>query len=268
HPGNLAAQAGNRIVFFDFGIIGHLTEETRERIGSLLIALVGRDIEGIMEAFIDLSLAQSTINRSLLRRDIDRMLFKYYEIPLADLNLGEILDDVMILAKKHNLQMPSEFALMAKALLTLEGVDRELDPDLSIMKIAEPLTRKLLTDRYGPRQIIRHAFRHAHEYGRIFKALPSLINDVLTGVKSGELPVNLQVRHDYTQNQELLRKVSTMVNRLAMSIIIASLIMGSALLSQGNNFFLRQFPIAEAVFLLAGVMAAALFVSIFRSGRF
>ncbi len=264
HPGNLAALPGERIVFMDFGMVGYLVEETKSKIGNLMIALVSKSAGTVMKAVLDLGVVPKNVDKKLLRRDIDLLQRKYYEIPLSQISLSEALNDIMGVAFKYHIRMPTEFALLVKALLTLEGVARELDPELSIVKVAEPFGKRLLMERLSLQTLAKTAVKNLREFGDILFLLPKQVSDMLDLVAEGEL----KLKHQFPQVDEVLARVNIMTNRLAFSIVITGLIIGSAFLARKGSVLLGQVPVAEMGFLVTGVMGFWFLVSILRSGGF
>ncbi len=264
HPGNLAALPGEKIVFMDFGMAGHLPEETKNIVGNLMMALISKNANEVMKAVLDLGVAPKSVDKKILRRDIDLLQRKYYEIPLSQIKLGEALNDIMGIAFRHRVRIPPEFALLVKSLLTLEGIVGELDPGLSIVTVAEPFGRQMLRERFSPRKLTGNAARHLLEMGNLLPLLPKKTYDLLDLAAEGEL----KLKHQFPQVEEVVDRVNIMVNRLAFGIVIAGLVIGSALISQGGYLLFGQVPVAEIGFLIAGVMGFWFLVSILRSGGF
>jgi len=264
HPGNLAALPGEKIVFMDFGMVGFLNEETKNRIGSLVIALVSKNADAVMKAVMNLGVVPGSVDKKLLRRDIDLMQRKYYDVPLSQISLGKAFNDIIGVAFKYRIRVPAEFALLVKALITLEGVAGELDPELSIVKIAEPFGKRLLMERISPQTLTRSAVKSLQELGDILSLLPKQVSEVLDLAADGRL----KLEHQLPQVDEVLVRVNKMTNRLSFSIVITGLIVGSAFLARNGGILSGQAPVAEVGFLIAGLLGFWFLVSILRSGGF
>lgn len=264
HPGNLAALSGGKIVFMDFGMVGFLTEETKSKVGNLMMALVSKNSNAVMKAVLDLGVVPKNVDKKLLRRDIDLLQRKYYEVPLSQISLGEALNDIMGVAFKYHIRVPTEFTLLVKALLTLEGVVEELDPELSIIKVAEPFGKRLLMEKLSPQTLTKTAVKNLREFGDILSLLPKQVSEVLDLAAEGEL----KLKHQLPQIDEVLTRANIMINRLAFSIVITGLVIGSAFLVRKESILLGQVPVAEVGFLVAGVLGFWFLVSILRSGGF
>ncbi|SHJ81061.1 ABC1 kinase family protein [Desulfofundulus thermosubterraneus] len=264
HPGNLAALPDGRIAFMDFGIVGRLTEEMREKIGALVLGLVRRSTAQVVQAVEALGVVPPHVDRAALHRDIDALREKYYEIPLSRISLAESLGDVMAVAFKHRIRVPTQFTLLVKSLVTAEGVVAQLDPDLSIVEIARPMGKRLLARRFSLPGIKRLLLEHLEDYHQLLTRLPHRLDRVLDLAAGGELKIKA-VNPDLDR---MFGQLNAMVNRLVLGILLGSLIVGSSLLLGRGYTILWGLPVAEAAFVVGGVLGVALIFSILRSRRF
>ena len=267
HPGNIAVQPGGKIVFMDFGMVGHLNEESKNIVGDLMMALVGKDAGKVMKATLALGMVPKGVDKKVLRMDIELLQKKYYTVSLDQIGLREAIDDIMGVVFKHHIHLLPEFALLVKALLTLEGIAQELAPGLSVVTAAEPFARKLLKERYTAPELSKRTFKNLQEFGETVSLLPKRVAQLLDLLHEGELGINLKVEHYYPQKEEFFNRANILINRVAFSIVIASLLTGSALLAGNGNFLLWNIPVAETGFVMAVVMSFLLLVSILRSGK-
>ncbi len=264
HPGNLAALPGNRIAFMDFGIVGRLNDEVREKIGALVLGLVRRSTPQVVRAVEDLGVVPPHVDRAVLHRDIDTLREKYYEIPLSRISLAESLGDVMKVAFKHRIRVPTQFTLLVKALVTAEGLVAQLDPELSIVEIARPMGKRLLARRFSLPGIKRLVLEHLGDYHQLLTRLPHRLDRVLDLVAGGELKIKA-VNPDLDR---MFGQLNAMVNRLVLGILLGSLIVGSSLLLGRGYTILWGLPVVEAGFIVGGVLGVVLIFSILRSRRF
>ncbi len=265
HPGNVMVFPDGRIVLMDFGIVGVIDDELKEKFGDMLIAQVTRNTEAILRSFLSLGLAPPDINRRELRQDIEKMQHKYYGMPLSKIKLGEAMKEFLEIAFDYKIKLPTEFTLLAKAMIILEGIISRLAPQLSLMEIAEPfgkdLTRRRLTFDYLKKTISKNL----QEYGEILGSLPRQLSDLMNIMEQGQFKATLE----HKDLREFLNNLNHMINRLAFSIVLASLIVGLSLIVQGiEHSILWRIPLAEIGFIVAGAMGFWLLISIIRSGRF
>lgn len=270
HPGNLIVLEGGVIGLIDFGMVGRLTPMMKYHFGSLVIALRRNNGERVIRAIDGLGVIPEGVDMDALRGDVDELREKYYDVPLSRISLGEAVNDLLTVAYEHRIRLPADLTLLGKTLLTLEGVVSSLDPDFSIVSIAEPFGRKLFAERFSPGNVSDKLLRQASEYAELFNELPAKIRDMSGLLKKGKLRIELSV----SDLDSLVRKLNRISNRLSFSIVLLSfsiimvgLIIGSALGRQ-NTTVLWRFPVIEIGFCVATLMFVWLLYSIFKSGRF
>lgn len=269
HPGNLLVEHNGVIGLLDFGMVGRMTPSMKTNFGSLLIAMRRNSTNGIIRSIEALGVLPADIDMRKLRDDIDLLRDKYYDVPLSQVSLGESVTDLFAVAYTHRIRIPSDFMLLGKTLLTLEGVVSSLDPDFSIISVAEPFGRRLFLDRINPRSFAENAFEHVGEYADLLADLPGTLRDASSLVRKGKL------RHEISvpELETFLRKIDRVGNRLTFSIVLLSfsiimvgLIIGSSLGRQSSVIW--HFPVIEIGFGIAAFMFLFLLTAIFRSGRF
>jgi len=262
HPGNLTVLSDGRVGFLDFGIVGHLSREMRDHLGRMLLALVRKDAEQVMRVVLRMGIVPEGVSLHALRRDIAWLQDKYYEIPLNRISVGESLGDLLRVARRHRIILPSEIALVIKALATLEGVATMLDPGISIVDIARPFGRRLAAGRLSPENLRRSLEEKLPLYAEALGELPLQVHRVfaLAGREG------LRLRLEAQATEHLAREVARASRRLVLGILAGALILGASLVRLAD---LRLFGLDPAVWCLAGglVLAATLIMSLFRKSR-
>ncbi|WP_206811332.1 ABC1 kinase family protein [Paradesulfitobacterium ferrireducens] len=269
HPGNIMVLPDKAIALIDFGMVGRLSPDMKEHFASLVIALMRQRTEDMIKAIFQMGLVPDEVNLALLRKDVDELRDKYLGLPLSRIHLGEAVNELFGVAFRHRILIPADLTLLAKALLTLEGIVAKLDPELSILDIARPFGMKLLRERYRPRNVLSKAWTDMNEYGEILLELPKQVKDLLRIIQQSRTRLEISVRELDT----FLRKLDRMSNQISFSIVLLSfsivmtgLIIASSL---GNNpVIFWKIPAMEAGFVVAALMFLWLLFSIFRSGRF
>ncbi|MGN8771433.1 ABC1 kinase family protein [Paenibacillus barengoltzii] len=269
HPGNLLVTNKGELAFIDFGMIGRLSQEMKNHLSSLVIALMRRSTEGMVRAILRMGLIGDDADTTGLRMDLDRLRERYYDIPFAEIQIGQALQDLFATAQKHQVVLPADLLLLGKALLTVEGVALALDPDLRILDLAEPFGRKLMREKYAARRIGKKLIDEAAELTDSIVDLPQQVRKLSSALARGKLKMDMNV----PEMEQLLRKLDQISNRLsfsivllAFSIIMVGLIIGSSLARMPT--LLWNIPAIEIGFVVATLMFLWLLYSIFRSGRF
>lgn len=265
HPGNLAVLAGERIAFMDFGQVGRVDRDLKEKALDLVLGMVRYDADAVVEGLLNIGVVDHKINMSGLKRDIDRLQEKYYGLPLAQINLRQAMKELLDVTFRYRIRVPAEFTLMLKSLLTLEGLVEHLDPGVSLFDLGEPLGKRIIQERYAPDRIRRVLREQLTELYGLARRLPKRLDRILSRMESGGLKLELEHQH----LSRYFFRLNVIANRIAMSIILASLIIGSSLLAQSDNrLVIGGLPIAEIGFVIAALIGFWLVVSVFRSGRF
>ncbi|HHX77143.1 MAG TPA: AarF/ABC1/UbiB kinase family protein [Firmicutes bacterium] len=265
HPGNLAVQSGERIVFYDFGQVGTIDQITREKAVALLIGVIKFDTNAIIRALLDLGITTQSINYAAFRLDISRLQQKYYGLPLAQINMGEALAEIIELSFKHQVRIPSELSLLAKMLMTVENIISRLNPDLSMIDLARPYGEKLVKKRFFAANLKDNLSNLLLDYASIAGNLPRDITNIIRMLEAGQ--IKMQMEH--TNLKRLTNRIDILSNRLSVAIIIASIIMGTSfVVKESGSNLIRQLPLVEVGFLIALVLGLGLVYSIFKSGRY
>jgi ubiquinone biosynthesis protein len=154
HPGNFLILPGNRIAMLDYGMVGKLTRARQEQMVQIMKSVVMQEPEGC--ASVLASWADGIpVKFEQLTADIEDIITRYYGIALAELDAAALLMDITALLRNHDLVLPSDIALLIKAIITLEGFGRVLDPSFDVMSEAEPLIKRMVRIRYSPGRLAR-----------------------------------------------------------------------------------------------------------------
>ncbi|MBF0499942.1 MAG: AarF/ABC1/UbiB kinase family protein [Candidatus Riflebacteria bacterium] len=225
HPGNIFALAGNRIAFLDLGMVGRLDESMRFRLAALIVRLLDRDSEEVSRILLKMGLREAKVNLPRFRHDVGGVMDKVLGLPISEINFSEIIKDLMDIARIHQIKIPNEYTLMGKALLTVEGVGKALDPDLDIEGEVAPFIRELLIEQYSPKRITRSLIKRAADFYHWSHELPAHVMTILDDLQGGHLKVNVE----QTNQPQMLRNLERISGKLTAALIISSLILSSAL---------------------------------------
>jgi ubiquinone biosynthesis protein len=269
HPGNIIVLNDGSIAFVDFGMVGRLDEEMKDHLITLLIALMRKDSDGILRAILRLGLVEEEMDTKELQFDLDLLREKYYDIPLSQLSLGDTLNDMFVVANRHRIRMPVDLTLLGKALITVEGVAVKLDPQLSLVNLAEPFGRRLLKERFHPQHAHKRWWKQISALADTIISFPKQASHLSKLVRTGKLKVEIGI----PEIDLLLRKLDQISNRISISIVLLSfsLIMVGLIVASSvgkTPSLILHFPVIEVGSAVAGLMLLWLLYSIFKSGRF
>ncbi|MDH3329943.1 MAG: AarF/ABC1/UbiB kinase family protein [Desulfobulbaceae bacterium] len=265
HPGNIFVLPDNVICFLDFGMMGHLTRQNQEDFTDLMLYIVERKEKKVTESVLKLTNHYGEVDREALSRDLSEMLDRYLYLPLKHLEAGKILRELLALVSRHKIYFKPNLYLMMKALTTVEGVGQKLDPELELIRLAEPFMKKIKADRVKMHRLAEEAGITTADYLELIRELPEELREIISQIRQGRMMI--EFKHS---RLEILRAALDQVsNRISFAIVLASLIIGSSLIVlSGIPPKWNDIPIIGLVgYLLAGIMGFWLLISILRHGR-
>jgi ubiquinone biosynthesis protein len=226
HPGNFFALSGEVVGAVDFGQVVALDRELTGNLLLLLVALTRDDSNGALRAMQRLGMLAPREITSSLQRDMMRFMDRFVDRPLEELSARETGEELLALARRHRLRLPAPIALLLKAVVMMEGIGLQLDPQLDVFAIARPYAQRVLAELAAPEAVARRAIERAQELGDIAAALPRQVNDVLRQLADGELRV---------QTRELeARRITAALGlasaRIALALVMLAFILGLGLL--------------------------------------
>lgn len=230
HPGNVFYLPGNRIAFIDFGMVGRLSETRRYQLACLLNGLATHDSPAVMEILLDWS-ASDGRNEGELEGEIDDFVDRYRGVPLRSLNISAILSDLVAILRENGLTLPPDLALLIKTFITLDGLGRQLDPDFDMVNEASPFLEKVLLEHATPAAIARRSWRMLGSSVQLLSALPQDLRHLLRAARQGKLRVQV----DVVPLKQFGERLDRAISRLALSIVTAALIIGSAIILTVDN---------------------------------
>jgi ubiquinone biosynthesis protein len=184
---------------------------------------------------------------------------------MSQIKLGESLGELLELSNRYQARIPPELSLMAKMLMTVESIIIQLDPQISIVDIAQPYGRRLMMKRYSPPQMARKSFDLALEYTQLLKKMPHNAEKLMRQLNEGDLSIKME----HVNLQQIASKVDMLSNRLSVAIILAAIIIGCALIMNSNySSILDRIPLVEIGFSIAVILGLSLTYSILKSGRY
>jgi ubiquinone biosynthesis protein len=192
---------------------------------------------------------------------------RYWGIALEDIPIGEMLGEIFTTAYQHRIYLPGDLALLARTILTLEGTGRGLDPEFVLVDAVRPFAMRLVRDRLSPLAAGRRTLRTVRQAADLAQAFPRRLDDLWDQVEEGRLTFGVDVRSLET----IISRLNSMVNRVAFSVVVAALIIGSALILHGGKerwelpILGFGVPVAQIAFLGAVAAGAWLLLSMIRS---
>lgn len=273
HPANTIVMPDGRVALVDFGITGHLDEETMGQVAAVFLGYARRDYGLVIDALLDAGLIDDRMDLAALRADLKDMSEVFYGRTLATIQVKDVYDQVMDLAYRYGIRFPRNLLLLFKTLIQTEALGKILGSRDSLLEAVAPRARRLLRHGVKTRARIREELRHL---GRDAGSLPRYLAAILRNTVAGRQAFEL--RHSGFEGLD--GKIEKGVNRLTVGLIIAaSTIAGALILNSGRETmmfslaFLGFHDISLTGLLgitgysIATILGVWLIISIVRSGR-
>ncbi len=216
HPGNiqvsLDGSSFGRYISLDFGIVGTLTEFDKEYLAQNFTAFFRRDYKRVAELHIESGWVPASTRVNELEAAIRTVCEPYFDRPLKEISLGMVLLRLFQTSRRFQVEIQPQLVLLQKTLLNIEGLGRQLDPDLDLWSTAKPFLEKWMLDQLGPQRLWRELKAEAPHYAKILPDLPRLLHDYLR-----------QRPHDSRADLQALLAAQQRTNRLLQGIIYGGL---------------------------------------------
>jgi ubiquinone biosynthesis protein len=262
HPGNLFYLADGRIALLDCGMVGRLDPRTQQILTEMLLAIIDLDAGRCAQLTLQLADSSQPVILSRLENDYDRMLRKYHNVNLGEMNFSQVIYEILQVARNNKIRLPRNMGLYAKTLANLEGLARAFNPEVNLFDEIQPLITDLFRRQLLGDNPVRSLLRTALDIKSLSLQSPRQIELLLDRVTSETLQWNLSLRG----LDGMRRTLDDAANRLSFSILVGSLIMGAAIISTKAQTTQLSF-LSSVLFAAASLLGLWLIISILRSGR-
>jgi predicted unusual protein kinase regulating ubiquinone biosynthesis (AarF/ABC1/UbiB family) len=244
HPGNLAVARDGALIYYDFGMVGSLSQRLRSRLGRMVTAAAARDAAGLVRELQAAGVIGTEIDPGPVRRLVRVMLTEALTPPFSANVLEKLSGDLYELVYGQPFRLPPELIFVMRALSTFEGVGRSLDPSFSLVAIARPYLLPLMTSSgNSPNDLFNQLGRQAVEVGSRALGLPQRLEDSLTRIEQGDLQVQIRAG----ETDRLLRRLALSQQSAGQSVLLGALAVASALLAAGSRPALTAIPLVLGV---------------------
>ncbi|CCK81494.1 ABC1 kinase family protein [Desulfobacula toluolica] len=265
HPGNIFIMKKNRICPVDFGMTGFIDQTTREVFVDLIHSITTNNFKLTSRLLCELAEYEIQPDLTSLEKDVSQFVSLHLSKSLKDIKTAKMVNQFLELCAIHKLRIPPDFFLMIKAFISIEGVAKKLDPDFDMISHAVPYVTAAKYRKFKTSRITEELIGMARESYKLLRIFPMDAVEIMRLIKSGKLSFDIKIKG----LDKMLNTQDQTSNRISFSIIIAALILGSAILinSEVPPMLFGVSVIGIAGFLAAAVMGIWLLIAIIQKGR-
>ena len=224
HPGNIFVEPNGRYIAVDFGIMGSLEEADKHYMAEIFLAFFRRDYRAVVQAHINAGWIDQRFRQDEMESAVRTICEPIFQRPLDQISFAAVLMQVFQLARRFDFQVQPQLILLHKTLLNIEGLGRQLYPQLDLWETAQPFFERWMSEQIGPRAVLRQLKRELPRWGEMLPELPALHHQLLSQAVSGKLQLN---SHD-PQSKSLQKEVRRVGRRAIMAIVGAALLIAIA----------------------------------------
>ncbi len=261
HPGNIFVDATDpedpRYIAVDFGIIGTLGPTDQHYLAENFLAFFRRDYRRVAELHLESGWVPASTRVDEFESAIRTVSEPIFDRPLREISFGHFLLTLFQTARRFQMEVQPQLVLLQKTLLNIEGLGRQLDPDLDLWKTAKPFLETWMLERVGPRSVVNRLRSNLPRWADQLPDLPILMNDLLRQAREGEIRVQLQPE----TVEELRREIRRASRRSFHAIVGASLVLGAALILGLDGLHPTMLGEAPLLTWVLGIAGAVLLLS-------
>src|SRR4029077_9123086 len=255
-----------RIGLVDFGLAGKLSDADMSKLTRLFIDAASENVEALPKRLGELGVRYDKDREDEFVAHIRELYDRYYGARLSEIDPMQLIREGFALIYAMNLQLPTRFLLLDKAIATLGAVGVELYPDFNVFEVGEPYARDLVLQRLTPQRLARDAQKEAISLIRVLREAPYQWHDFLEQARDGHVEGGLV----HKGLDEFMARIEQGFNRLVIALVAAGGLIGSSLIgvfAKGGPHVFGLHVVSVVGFVLSGVLGLWLLWGVVRSGR-
>ena len=215
HPGNIQVADDGRYIALDFGIMGTLTESDKQYLARNFLAFFRRDYREVALAHIESGWVPSDVSIDQFETAIRAVCEPIFNKPLKDISFGRVLIRLFYTARRFGLIIQPQLTMLQKTLLNVEGLGRDLDPELDLWKTAQPFLERWMSEQIGWRSVLKRIKAEAPHWGAVLPTLPRKIDAFLTQ----DLEKNQQLKNQLAELQDKHQQQKRLIMMLTATVL-------------------------------------------------
>ncbi len=256
HPGNIFVSPKGQYIAVDFGIVGTLSRDDQRYLAENFLAFFHRDYQRVAEVHVESGWVPADTRVDEFEAAIRTVCEPIFERPLADISFGHLLLRLFQTARRFNMEVQPQLVLLQKTLLNIEGLGRQLYPELDLWQTAKPFLERWMSEQIGTRAFLNRIRENVPQWGEKLPELPSLIHDVLHQARSGKLKLNDHGR----ELEEIRQEIRRANQRTFFAILGGSLLISAAVIMGLDGHAPKMIWDAPVISWALGIIGAIIFI--------
>jgi ubiquinone biosynthesis protein len=255
HPGNFLIMEGGEIGLLDFGMVGNVPPRLQRQLAAVVIAVATRDSERLVDRLLDLGFTAGPIDRTRFAADLERLLEDTYDVPLGEIALAPLLQELLTLLRHYHLRLPAALSLLVKTMIMDESLGTMLDPSFQAMSVLVSYAQQLIWQEFGPLHLARQVAASGDDLLWLGTDFPRHARRLVGDLERG----TMQIGPTPDTFQPLVRHVERIANRLVLGVLAAAFVNGVAVLmavyhlGPGSAWLAAFFAFGLAAVILLGL---------------
>jgi ubiquinone biosynthesis protein len=262
HGGNLFVMPGDKLGIIDFGIVGRLSQKSRDQLANMVMALLTEDYENLCYQYAELGAVGPSIDFDAFQRETRNTLAPYLGLSLKDLNVGRVLIEATRIATKYDIKVPGDWMIVFKAILTMEGMGRTLYPEFDMMAAGQDLVKDLVKNQYSFQKLSKEFLFVAKDVATLLQVLPRQMRWMFRKLNSNDFAFEIKS----PELSQIKDQLDINGRRMSLSILISGLfIAGGITIHHAAENQIAGYPLSSFVcFSVAIFLLLNLFFKSFR----
>lgn len=251
HGGNLFILPGNRLGIIDFGIVGRLSEKSRDRLAAMMLAIIAEDYESLCFEYAELGNTANVLDFDGFQREVQNTLSPYLGLTMEEVNVGKVLIEATRIATRYQIQIPGDWMIVFKAMFTVEGMARNLDPQFDMLAMGKTLVGDLAKNQFSSQRIAKEATLVVKDLAALMQVLPRQLRWMLKKFNSNDFA--FEIKSPDVQN--LTEQLTTNTKTSSLSLLTSAFFISAALsLEGGGSPFMGGYSLLTIILFSFGVI--------------
>lgn len=266
HPGNIFVISEEQIAFVDFGIVGKVSEGMLNNLSAIFTGLIEQDLDKLIRIYTNMGILSDDVDKEAFKFEYYDMLLNYFNRPFRFVKLGDVIQDYVRLAMRYNIKVPRDLLLLNKCIFELEGLAKNLYPDIDILKEGQRFAEYLIKKEMGLGAAAHDITAAVNDYKDFIKLFPQQLNQIFRKMVQDRFTIDFMHRG----LEDFIGEVDRSSNRITFGLMVSALIIGSSLVVAANiGPKLWDVPFFGMFgFIVASVLSLWLGILILKSGKF